>query len=104
MQHKAFALSRGNGFDVFSVWEYQSNRWKEILVARPKRAIALYAENPHARLVFPVGFNPNVVGKETLTKKRKYERKKQQPPARSRQKNIKQTAKVAKNKKANISK
>lgn len=105
MNSQAIAMSRNDNFDVFELWEYRNERWELLLVARPRITIALYWQKPETRLVFPVGFNPNKIGKESLArKKRKYERKKQQTPTRLSQRNIKQTVKAAKNKRANISK
>lgn len=94
MQSKVMAISKDNGFDVLVVWERQGQKWKLLLVTRPQRAIALYWQKPEARLVFPAGVNPNSVGKATLPEKRKYERKKQQPPARSRKRKLSKAPKV----------
>lgn len=93
MQTKTIAISKANGFDVVVVWERQGQKWKLLLVARPQKAVALYWQKPEARLVFPAGVNPNSVGKATLPEKRKYERKKQQPPARSRKRKLNKASK-----------
>lgn len=82
MKHSAIANSINNGFDIVAIWEREGGKWRLLRLVRPIKAIALYWKNPEVRLVFPIGVDPNLVGKETLTRKRKYERK-QQSPARS---------------------
>lgn len=104
MNSQAVAMSRNDNFDVFELWECRDERWELLLVARPKITIALYWQKPEIRLVFPVGFNPNIIGNESLArKKRKYERKQQQPPARSRKRKLGKApkSKVAKPSKLN---
>jgi hypothetical protein len=59
MPHKPIAINPCDGFDLIAVWEKDGRKWYLLELARPQRAIALYWENPKARLVFTTGVNPN---------------------------------------------
>ena len=61
MQHKPIAITPRDGFDLLAVWEKDGKKWYLLQLARPQSAIALYWENPKARLVFPTDVNPNHV-------------------------------------------
>ena len=87
MKPNAIANSINNGFDIVAVWELEGGKWRLLRLVRPKRAIALYWKNPEVRLVFPTGVDPNYVGKEALSrKKRKYNHKPKQQGSDAKQK------------------
>ncbi len=66
MKSKAIAINPRDGFDLLAVWEKDGRKWYLLELARPQRAIALYWENPKARLVFPTGVNPNHLEQKIL--------------------------------------
>ena len=68
MLYRAIAINPRDGFDLLAVWEKDGKKWCLLQLARPQRAIALYWENPKARLVFPTEVNPNYLEQKILNK------------------------------------
>ena len=68
MQHKPIAITPRDGFDLLAVWEKDGRKWYLLQLARPQSAIALAQENPHTRLVFPIGISPNELHKNNRRK------------------------------------
>ena len=64
MKYRAVAINPCDGFDLVSVWEKDGSKWHLLQLERPQKAIVLARENPHTRLVFPTGLNPNKLNKE----------------------------------------
>lgn len=91
MKPSAIANSINNWLDMVAVWEREDEKWQLLRLVRPKRAIALYWKNPEVRLVFPVGVDPNYVGKEALARKKRkynYKPKQQGSDAKERQRSV----------------
>ncbi len=70
MKFKAIAINPRDGFDLVAIWQKDGTNWHLLELARPQRAIALYWENPKARLVFPTEVNPNHVKGRISTRNR----------------------------------